>query len=279
MTVDKDTIDRFKLVGMIQNHDCTLRIDDAKKTDHGKYFFRIEGINHFMFSYKEPISTEPFVNVTDLWELPELSLSRVPVAETPMNITCTAPGRCTGTTPIFAWTGTLNRANSTFNTSSVNRDRTVTHASTITFTPSTGDQNKILTCEVYYPAVRASIQATLSLNMQFGPRSGDTNNATCNSDPHQTKCSCVIQSNPPPVIWWLINEELVTKNVRNDTMQVSSTIHGHTGTSNLTLRGSRSRIACISSNAHGVLFVDLTQKSENEDIIIEAISGNGTPLV
>ncbi|XP_030067110.1 sialic acid-binding Ig-like lectin 13 [Microcaecilia unicolor] len=369
--VSEKTRGRFKLVGDIWNRDCTLRIDDAMKKDHGKYFFRIKG-ESFSYSYKMKSSTEPFVNVTDLWEHPELCPSAELVAGTPVNITCTAPGRCSGTPPRITWTGTLNTAHSTRNTQSMNRDGTVTHASMISFIPSIGDQNKTLTCKVYYPVVEQSTNTTLSLNVQyppgtpeisvivfdgegssmefqnqtsvevqersslkllcsvdsnppsnvtwrrqdsvigpeatrnntleltisqihtnengkywcvatnehntseshvniiveFGPRSGDGNNATCNSDPHQTKCSCVIQSNPPPVMWWLINKELVTGNYSNGTLNVSSITHGHTGTSTLTLydsESSRSQIACISSNKHGAIFVGLTQSPENKE--------------
>ncbi|XP_030053306.1 sialic acid-binding Ig-like lectin 9 [Microcaecilia unicolor] len=113
-----------------------------------------------------PSSTKPFVNVTDLWEQPELCPYAELVAGTPVNITCTAPGRCSGTPPRITWTGTLNTANSTLITQSMNRDRTVTHASMISFIPSVGDQNKTLTCKVYYPAVGQSINTRLSLNVQ-----------------------------------------------------------------------------------------------------------------
>ncbi|XP_030069094.1 sialic acid-binding Ig-like lectin 13 [Microcaecilia unicolor] len=262
-TVSEETSGRFKLVGDIKKHDCTFRIDDAKKEDREKYFLRIHG--GFNYSYVQ--QTQPFVNVIDLWEQPELSPSVELVAGTPVNITCTAPGRCSGTPPRITWTGTLNTANSTLNTTSVNRDGTVTHASMMSFIPSIGDQSKTLTCEVYYPAVGASTKTTLNLNVQFGPRSGDGNSATCNSDPHQTKCSCVIQSNPPPVMWWLINNELFTGNYSNGTLQVSSITYGHTGTSNLTLQdseGNRSQIVCISLNTYGALTIKLSRSSKGE---------------
>ncbi|XP_029432784.1 sialic acid-binding Ig-like lectin 13 isoform X2 [Rhinatrema bivittatum] len=347
--VSEATKGRFQLVGNILNRDCTFWIRDARMEDQRKYFLRIEG--GFNFNYQ--LTTKPFVNVTSLSEQPQLSLPAVLAAGAPVNITCTAPGRCTGTAPIITWTGTLNAANSTASTSSVNQDGMVSHASRITFTPSIGDRGKNLTCVAYYPAVGTFTQTTLSLNVQgsvlksenhtsvtiqegssvtflcsmdsnsssnitwqreyailtgpetasnftlvlnfskifandsgeyscvvsnelgtshssvhvtvqFGPRFGNREKPNCHSDSHQTTCSCAIQSNPPPVVSWLIDEELITGNFSNGTLQVSSAIHGLTGNSSLTLRdseGSRSQIACLSSNRLGAAFVQLTRSS------------------
>ncbi|XP_029432919.1 sialic acid-binding Ig-like lectin 9 isoform X3 [Rhinatrema bivittatum] len=168
--VSENTRDRFQLVGDLKKQDCTLRINDAKKEDIGRYFFRIEG--GFLYSFFNKI--RPFVNITDLRERPKISYTVMLNARIPVNVACTAPGRCAGTAPIITWTGTLNRANSTTNTSSANRNGTVTHTSRISFIPSVRDYNKTLTCVVYYPAVKAYTQRTLSLGVESYSKQLDT---------------------------------------------------------------------------------------------------------
>ncbi|XP_029432918.1 sialic acid-binding Ig-like lectin 13 isoform X2 [Rhinatrema bivittatum] len=248
--VSENTRDRFQLVGDLKKQDCTLRINDAKKEDIGRYFFRIEG--GFLYSFFNKI--RPFVNITDLRERPKISYTVMLNARIPVNVACTAPGRCAGTAPIITWTGTLNRANSTTNTSSANRNGTVTHTSRISFIPSVRDYNKTLTCVVYYPAVKAYTQRTLSLGVEYRPESGDWLESNCSKKHDKMRCTCWIQSNPPPVLLWLINEENVTGNYTNRTIQVFSTIYGHTANSTLNLQDFYGRntsainIQCLNAN-------------------------------
>ncbi|XP_029433033.1 sialic acid-binding Ig-like lectin 13 [Rhinatrema bivittatum] len=275
--VSENTRNRFQLVGDLKKQDCTLRINDAKEEDIGRYFFRIEG--GFLYSFFNKI--RPFVNVTDLSEQPKVSHAAMLAARVPVNVACTAPGRCAGTAPIITWTGTLNRAYSTTNISSANRNGTVTHTSKITFIPSVRDYNKTLTCLVYYPAVKASTQITVSLNVEYRPESegwpesGDWLESNCTEKHEGISCTCWIRSNPPPLLLWLINEEIVTGNYSNHTLQVLSGAHGHTANSTLTFQGGKARTLNIQCrNANKLSNFKKLYKQLDSEIVTWIIYGN-----
>ncbi|XP_029432066.1 uncharacterized protein LOC115075634 [Rhinatrema bivittatum] len=164
--VDERTSGRFNIIGNISKCDCTLRIDDAMKEDTGRYYFRFEG--GYMHSY---VSQPASVTIRDFTNEPEFSIQIPEMLEPDVTLTinCTAPGRCSGTTPIITWIEALTTANSTTNTTSPYNDGTFSYSSSFTFTASTDDHRKNLTCLVYYPAVKMSTEKTVILNVKSSP--------------------------------------------------------------------------------------------------------------
>ncbi|XP_029432993.1 sialic acid-binding Ig-like lectin 12 isoform X1 [Rhinatrema bivittatum] len=158
----KETMDRFKIVGDVRRDECSLSIQDARKHDTGKYYFRIDS-GDLQFNYKD---TQPFLDVQDLSEQPEFLLPAVLTAGTPVNVTCTAPGRCAGTDPVITWEGNIQPLNSVLENVLENANGDIIHSSRLTFTPSSVDQEKSLTCVVRYPAVNASTQKMNLLNIE-----------------------------------------------------------------------------------------------------------------
>ncbi|XP_029432063.1 uncharacterized protein LOC115075631 [Rhinatrema bivittatum] len=164
--VDERTSGRFNIIGNISKCDCTLRIDDAMKEDTGRYYFRFEG--GYMHSY---VSQPASVTIRDFTNEPEFSIQIPEMLEPDVTLTinCTAPGRCSGTTPIITWIKALTIADSTTNTTSSYNDGTFSYSSSFTFTTSTFDHRKNLTCLVYYPGVKMSIEKTITLNVKSSP--------------------------------------------------------------------------------------------------------------
>ncbi|XP_029432470.1 sialic acid-binding Ig-like lectin 13 [Rhinatrema bivittatum] len=256
--VDELTRDRFNIIGNISKCDCTLRIDDAMKEDSGRYYFRFEG-GH-MHSY---ISQPTTVTITDLLKQPEFSIQIPELLEPDVTlmINCTAPGRCAGTTPIITWIGDLTSSNSTNNTASY-KYKVFIYSASFTFTTSLNDNGKTLTCRVDYPGVNVSTEKTVTLNVNVQadwPDFGDWLKSNCKARREKIICTCWIRSNPPPVLLWLINEEIVTGNYSNRTMQVLSGSYEYKANSTLTFQDHRKHnkstvnIQCLNANKQGSL--------------------------
>ncbi|XP_067387484.1 sialic acid-binding Ig-like lectin 13 [Emydura macquarii macquarii] len=175
--VSQETRGRFRLVGDSARGDCSLQIDNARQTDGGSYFLRVER-GSFKLSYRVSTGyTEPeiYVRVSGLTEKPEiqilpaLGLPETLVAGEPVTVTCTAPGRCSGTSPQISWTGPFSNTARDVSVSPANGTRA--HSSELRFTPARGDDGKNLTCTVTYsPAPGPSTSRAVSLQVGYPPR-------------------------------------------------------------------------------------------------------------
>ncbi|XP_067413588.1 myeloid cell surface antigen CD33-like [Emydura macquarii macquarii] len=101
-----------------------------------------------------------------------LGLPETLVAGEPVTMTCTAPGRCSGTPPQISWTGPFSDTARDVSVSLANGTRA--HSSELRFTPARGDDGKNLTCTVTYsPAPGPSTSRAVSLQVG-SPRGGRT---------------------------------------------------------------------------------------------------------
>ncbi|XP_029432915.1 sialic acid-binding Ig-like lectin 5 [Rhinatrema bivittatum] len=343
--VDQNTRGRFTIIGNIAMDACTLRIDDIQKEDRGTYYFRVEGL--FSKDYMSD-SDSAFITIRSLSKKPEISLPSMLEADVQEVIHCTSPGRCAGTTPVFTWIGAIITPNSTTSTKTPYKDSAFTYSSSFTFTPSLDDDGKNLTCLVYYPGVKMSMEKPVTLKVKkmmtmitttlttstttttirttttTTPRTTTTTTprTTTTTIPRTTKttkprtttttkprttttkprtttttmpsmdtmhttinmtttpatpefggwlksnckqhyegisCSCWIRSIPPPVLLWLINEEVVIGNYSNRTLKVLSDTYGHRANSTLSFRAHGWRktntvnIQCVNANYQGNL--------------------------
>ncbi|XP_047385405.1 sialic acid-binding Ig-like lectin 9 isoform X2 [Sciurus carolinensis] len=156
--VREETRDRFQLLGDPGTDNCTLSIRDARKTDTGWYFFRVERKN-FMYSYNKHHQVS--VNVTALTHSPDILLPGTLEAGRPSNLTCSVPWACEqGTPPTFSWEGT---SVSSLGTS-------ITHSSVLTLTPRPQDHGTNLTCQVTFPAAGVTTERTIQLNVTWKSR-------------------------------------------------------------------------------------------------------------
>uniref|UniRef100_A0A674IZB3 Ig-like domain-containing protein n=1 Tax=Terrapene triunguis TaxID=2587831 RepID=A0A674IZB3_9SAUR len=140
---------RIRLVGDAPD-DCSLRISDVRAGDRDRYYFRfVKG--DFKYTYRE---TQPLVDVTGeagLTEQPVLGVPEVLLSGQLVNVTCQAPGTCSGTPPQITWTGGFDYT--ARNVSVALANGSFSYSSVLSFTPAPGDDGKELVCTVTYPAV------------------------------------------------------------------------------------------------------------------------------
>ncbi|XP_065430720.1 sialic acid-binding Ig-like lectin 16 [Chrysemys picta bellii] len=174
--VSQDTQGRFRLTGDPAPVDCSLQISDARRTDAGRYFLRVEK-GDFKYSYRTNNDhTYPVleISVTRLTEEPEIQISPVwgppgtLLAGEPVNVTCTAPGLCSGPPPRVTWTGPFS--DTAQNVSAQLANGTWAHSSELSFTPAPGDDGKELVCKItYHPPRGPSTSRTVRLHVGYPP--------------------------------------------------------------------------------------------------------------
>ncbi|XP_036920431.1 myeloid cell surface antigen CD33-like isoform X2 [Sturnira hondurensis] len=155
--VEEETRGRFLLVGDPRNHNCSLDIRDARRTDEGLYFFRVERRTTIKHSF---IQKKLTLHVTALNNTPDILIPGTLESGRPMNLTCSVPWACErGTPPLFSWTSAAP-------TSLGPRTRL---SSMLTLTPRPQDHRTNLTCQVQFPAVGVTVETTIQLNITWKP--------------------------------------------------------------------------------------------------------------
>ncbi|XP_068098375.1 sialic acid-binding Ig-like lectin 8 [Hyperolius riggenbachi] len=142
-----NTRGRFFLTGDVWKGDCSLRISDARFDDAGSYTFQMED-GGVQYSFTDVRITVRVTKLTQgLTETPIISPMPTLVAGENVTLTCTSPGRCAGRTPQITWKGRITKT-VTQRYSVDYEDGTRSYHSNITFTPSTEDDQSMLTCRV-----------------------------------------------------------------------------------------------------------------------------------
>ncbi|XP_045235367.2 sialic acid-binding Ig-like lectin 9 isoform X4 [Macaca fascicularis] len=197
--VREDTRDRFHLLGDPQTKNCTLSIRDARSSDAGKYFFRVEtGKTKWNYKYA-PLS----VHVTALTHRPNILIPGTLESGCPRNLTCSVPWACEqGTAPMISWMGT----------SVSPLDPSTTRSSVLTLIPQPQDHGTSLTCQVTFPGASVTTNKTIHLNVSYPPQNltmtvfqgNDTvsivlGNGSSVSVPEgpSLRLVCAVDSNPP----------------------------------------------------------------------------------
>uniref|UniRef100_A0A8C3I3L7 Ig-like domain-containing protein n=1 Tax=Chrysemys picta bellii TaxID=8478 RepID=A0A8C3I3L7_CHRPI len=133
--VSQETQGRFRLAGDLLSGDCSLQISDAQQTDAGRYFFRFEK-GTLKYNYRS--------NSDGTDAMLTISVPATLLAGEPVTVTCTAPGRCSGTPPRVTWTGPFS--DTAQDVSAPLANGTWAHSSVLSFTPTLGDHGKELIC-------------------------------------------------------------------------------------------------------------------------------------
>ncbi|XP_043358226.1 uncharacterized protein LOC119848102 [Dermochelys coriacea] len=174
--VSQDTQGRFWLAGDPEHGDCSLQINDARRTDAGRYVFRFEK-GKLKYNYlSNSDNTDPIlaISVPGLTEEPEIQISPVLglpgtlLAGEPVTVTCTAPGRCSRPPPRVTWTGPFSDTAQDVSVQLANG--TWARSSMLRFTPAPGDHGKELVCRVtYHPPWGPSTNRTVQLHVVYPP--------------------------------------------------------------------------------------------------------------
>uniref|UniRef100_A0A8C3HU59 Ig-like domain-containing protein n=1 Tax=Chrysemys picta bellii TaxID=8478 RepID=A0A8C3HU59_CHRPI len=156
--VSQETQGRFRLTGDPAHGDCSLQISDARRTDAGRYFLYIE---KGMLDHTYPSNSDGTAPISPARGLPGTLLAGEPVT-----VTCTAPGRCSGSPPQVTWTGPFN--DTARNVSAQLANGTWAHSSELSFTPGQGDNGKELVCTITYSSAQGpSTSRTIRLHISY----------------------------------------------------------------------------------------------------------------
>uniref|UniRef100_A0A8C8RJ58 Ig-like domain-containing protein n=1 Tax=Pelusios castaneus TaxID=367368 RepID=A0A8C8RJ58_9SAUR len=223
----EETRGRFRLVEEMERSDCTLEINDARRTDVGRYFFRVErGAFKYSYCLTHSLTEEPEI---------QISLGRGPdilVAGEWATMTCTAPGRCSGTTPQITWTGPFKDTAKDVSVSPANGARA--QSSVLGFMPTRGDDGKRLTCTVTYrPAWGPSTSRDVWLQVSLpGPVvwGADGNASLETQEGESLTLICEADSRPKATLSWAkANESLSSSQGGDRELKLSNLSRGDAG--------------------------------------------------
>ncbi|TFJ96084.1 urocanate hydratase [Platysternon megacephalum] len=239
---------RIRLAGDAPD-DCSLRISDVKAGDRAHYFFRfVKG--DFKFSYRE---TQPLVDVTELTEPPVLGVPKVLLSGQLVNVTCQAPGTCSGTPPQITWTGGFDYT--ARNVSVALANGSVSYSSELRFTPALGDDGKELVCTVTYPAVVGVFtHRAVRLHVRYPPMLLPWGNCTVRGrgPGGAATCHCAAEGNPPPHLEWRLPDRTLPGDFEGPELRATTWARGPAVSGELRgPAGALANVSCAATNAHG----------------------------
>uniref|UniRef100_A0A8C3I2Q5 Ig-like domain-containing protein n=1 Tax=Chrysemys picta bellii TaxID=8478 RepID=A0A8C3I2Q5_CHRPI len=230
--VTQETQGRFRLAENPARGDCSVQISDARQTDAGRYFLRVEG--DFKYTYR---TSADGTDLTLTISVPARGLPGTLLAGEPVTVTCTAPGRCSGTPPRVTWMGPFS--DTARNVSAQLANGTWAHSSALSFTPTPGKHGKELVCSVTYrppwgPSTSKTVQLHVSRPFSSGilstPNEGDSLNLSCEAS-----------SRPEATLSWAKG---------NESLSPGQGGAGHLELPNLS-RGDAGEYRCWAKNSYG----------------------------
>ncbi|KAM7057506.1 sialic acid-binding Ig-like lectin 10 [Molossus nigricans] len=152
---------RFQLLGSPWSLSCSLLITEARATDKGWYFFRVQAGTSKQYSF---IKNKLYLNVTALTQKPAIYVPETLDPGRQATAVCVFDfnffKQCQA--PTFSWTGAALSPQE----SSV----TTAHVSVLTFTPRPQDHDTELTCRVGFSRRSVGIEYSVRLNVAYAPK-------------------------------------------------------------------------------------------------------------
>nr|KAF6270060.1 sialic acid binding Ig like lectin 5 [Pipistrellus kuhlii] len=213
--VKLETKGRFLLADPTTNN-CSLQIRDARWSDTGRYYFRVEiGYPGYdIQGYPQRYNFQGYtyqdkkldLQVTALTEKPHIRILEPLESGRPTQLACSLPGACEGGRPLTSWAGAAVDSLDPQNLSS----------SVLTFTPRPQDHGTNLTCQVQLQGSSVATQTTIWLNVSYAPQNltigfsfgNDTafknlqNTSLSILEGKTLRLRCMADSNPPANLSW-----------------------------------------------------------------------------
>ncbi|XP_061242401.1 sialic acid-binding Ig-like lectin 14 isoform X1 [Bos javanicus] len=153
--VKPETQGRFSLLGNPSNNDCSLSIREARLSDSGVYYFRVEKGPTLKYSYREKK-----LNLQVTGEKPDIQFLEPLESGRPTKLTCRLSLACDEPHPLlFSWAGDALDA----------MKPDTLHSSELTLTPRPQDHGTNLTCLVTRQGSQVALERTIWLNVSSSP--------------------------------------------------------------------------------------------------------------
>ncbi|XP_069407598.1 sialic acid-binding Ig-like lectin 14 isoform X19 [Ovis canadensis] len=186
--VKSETQGRFHLLGDPRDNDCSLSIQEARLSDSGVYYLRVERGRYVKYSYREKKLNLQVTEKPDIQFLEPLESGRRTPLTCSLSLVCDGPQIL-----LFSWAGDTLDA--------MNPD--TLHSSELTLTPRFQDHGTNLTCLVTLHGTQVTLERTVQLNVSYAPRNLRISLSFRNSTEGQAlQLLCVADSNPPAQLSW-----------------------------------------------------------------------------
>ncbi|XP_058865260.1 myelin-associated glycoprotein-like isoform X2 [Acipenser ruthenus] len=194
---------RTDLIGDLQKHNCTLKIDAVKVDDTGPFCFRFEVPEIDRASY---INHMVLIHVKDSPDVPSINRLSDVKAGIDLAVTCSVPHTCPSNPPAITW----SRTNATLTVHHKATGNAMWEVSSVLkFIPLASDHMNRLTCTAqYWGGQQANI--SVLLNVKYKP--AILSESACTVDiTGQVTCQCIVDSNPPPLIEWRVSDSILNE--------------------------------------------------------------------